>query len=246
MAPRPGSAVLGVHYGAKGTQGHAVRGESDFGDGVWGSTSAADKTGVFGWSQAKERNTAKGVAGGNGVFGLSSVPNASGVYGHHDNGGVGVAGFSLTGIGVQGGGKTAGEFNGPVIINGEASLNGQTTVSGSLTIKSGSLTINGVQDNSLPAVQVNGKLAITGEIDWVGPPQPAPADPKVQGLIHLDGGVPEILGNSVVGSPNWFQRVSAALLALDARLDWVEQSALSAAAAAGAPRTSGVVPTPGP
>src|SRR5262249_10955965 len=36
LFPRPGSAVLGIHYGAEGMQGHGVRGESNFGDGVWG------------------------------------------------------------------------------------------------------------------------------------------------------------------------------------------------------------------
>ena len=39
---------------------------------------------------------------GNGVFGLSMVPNASGVFGAHNNGGNGVAGSSSEGDGVVG------------------------------------------------------------------------------------------------------------------------------------------------
>jgi len=113
--PRPGSAVLGIHYGAEGMQGYGVRGESNFGDGVWGSTAAPDKTGVFGWNQSRQSSPPR-VPGGNGVFGLSSVPNASGVYGLHDHGGVGVAGYSPNGKGIQGSGEIAGEFNGPVNI----------------------------------------------------------------------------------------------------------------------------------
>jgi len=122
QSPRPGSAVLGIHNGAEGLQGHGVRGESDFGDGVWGLTFAPDKTGVFGWNQSRQ-NSPPDVPGGNGVFGLSSVPNASGVYGLHDHGGVGVAGYSPNGKGIQGGGEIAGEFNGPVNINGPVTCN---------------------------------------------------------------------------------------------------------------------------
>ena len=122
--PRPGSAVLGIHYGAERAQGHGVRGESNFGDGVWGSTFAPDKTGVFGWNQSRQ-SSPPGVAGGNGVFGWSSVPNASGVYGLHDHGGIGVAGFCANGIGVLGaGGNLAGRFEGKVEVNGDLRVSG--------------------------------------------------------------------------------------------------------------------------
>jgi hypothetical protein len=44
---------------------------------------------------------------GNGIFGFSSVPNASGVFGAHDNAGTGVAGHSDHGHGVRGTSKTS-------------------------------------------------------------------------------------------------------------------------------------------
>ena len=197
---RPGSAVLGIHLGAKGTAGHGIRGESDFGDGVWGATNAADKTGVFGWNGATEKNPAD-VTGGNGVYGLSAVPNASGVYGEHYHGGVGVAGYSVHGIGIQGGGKIAAEFNGPVKINGNTSIKG-------------SLSIN---DADISGTVKIGRLTLDGEFDWNGPPELT--EQARQGLIRIQGGIPELLNPSVIGSPNWFQRVDAALRLLDSLVD---------------------------
>ena len=129
--PRPACAILGLHEGDEGTDGHAIRGESNSGDGVWAVTSSSAKTGVFGMNSS--RQSAR-PGGGNGVFGVSTVPKASGVFGAHNNGGVGVAGFSATGIGVQAGGKTAGKFNGPVNIEGDLQVSGKVTAPVSIKV----------------------------------------------------------------------------------------------------------------
>jgi hypothetical protein len=60
----------------------------------------------------------EGTAGGNGVFGLTTVPNASGVFGANNNGGNGVAGTSEKGIGILGRGRIAGRFEGDVEVTG--------------------------------------------------------------------------------------------------------------------------------
>jgi hypothetical protein len=111
-----------------------VRGSSETNNGVEGRT--------LGNGASREPN-----AGGNGVLGVSLVPNASGVFGAHNNGGTGVAGFSKKGTGVAatsefGAGvlakSTAGpavygisaqraaRFDGPVEINGDLIVNGKT------------------------------------------------------------------------------------------------------------------------
>jgi hypothetical protein len=64
------------------------------------------------------------VPGGNGVFGLSTVPNASGVFGANNNGGTGVFGISVKGVGIRGVGQIAGHFDGNVEIGGKLTVNG--------------------------------------------------------------------------------------------------------------------------
>ena len=79
--------------------GNGVAGFSTAGNGVRGDTQASANNGVVG-TNASTGQPPGGVVGGNGVFGFSQNPNASGVYG---NGvGSGVAGFSETGTGVNG------------------------------------------------------------------------------------------------------------------------------------------------
>src|SRR5215813_2536979 len=70
-------------------------------DGADAFTESSAKTGVFGRNDAKTAAPA-GSVGGNGVFGLSLVPNASGVFGANNNGGTGVFGNSEGGDGVIG------------------------------------------------------------------------------------------------------------------------------------------------
>jgi hypothetical protein len=126
--------------------GAGVKGTSDWADGVVGETVSSARCEVVG-SNASKRNNSEPGAGGNGVLGVSLVPNASGVFGAHNNGGTGVAGFSKKGTGVAatsefGAGvlaqSTAGpavygisaqraaRFDGPVEINGDLIVNGKT------------------------------------------------------------------------------------------------------------------------
>ena len=66
-----------------------------------GTTSTSAKNGVLAATVTKAAAPADQPVG-NGVFGFSRVPNASGVFGLNDNGGNGVAGNSPTGNGVAG------------------------------------------------------------------------------------------------------------------------------------------------
>ncbi|GAA4355539.1 hypothetical protein GCM10023165_47770 [Variovorax defluvii] len=67
-------------------------------DGVFGSTTASGKVGVFGSNEARSAPTGGG-AGGAGVFGLSVSPGAAGVFGANN---------SAKGVGVQGNGPERG------------------------------------------------------------------------------------------------------------------------------------------
>jgi hypothetical protein len=87
-------------------EGAGVKGTAPLGDGVVGETSSRRKVGVAGLNHARGKND-QPTPGGNGIFGFSSVPNAMGVFGAHDNGGTGVAGHSDAGHGVRGTSKTS-------------------------------------------------------------------------------------------------------------------------------------------
>jgi hypothetical protein len=90
------SGGVGVFGTGAGT---GIAGSSATGDGTRGDTQAAANNGVVG-TNASTTQPPAGVVGGNGVYGFSENPNASGMYG---NGvGSGVAGFSETGTGVNG------------------------------------------------------------------------------------------------------------------------------------------------
>jgi hypothetical protein len=199
--PRPACAILGLHEGVEGTDGHAIRGESNSGDGVWAVTSSSGKTGVFGMNSS--RQSAR-QGGGNGVLGVSTVPKASGVFGaHNGNGGVGVAGFSAAGVGVQGGGKVAGEFNGPVHIHGDLQASGEITAP--VHVRVGPET-----DPEDPPPQTV-VLTINGRIDWKGPEI---GSALVASSIHLQD-LPFGVDGALIGTDNWFQAVQQALHYLD-------------------------------
>jgi hypothetical protein len=110
-------------FGAHNNGGTGVFGNSDKGDGVRGRTGASDKNGLIAGNDGTSPAPA-GVPAGNGVFGYSTVPNASGVVGAHNNGGTGVFGLSQNGIGIHGAGKVAGQFDGNVEVMGDLRLNG--------------------------------------------------------------------------------------------------------------------------
>jgi hypothetical protein len=90
------NGVFGAHDGA----GAGVAGFSSNGDGTRGDTQSKAKNGVVGTNSASDPAPA-GVPAGNGIYGFSTVPNASGVFGYN-NSGSGVSGSSATGVGVSG------------------------------------------------------------------------------------------------------------------------------------------------
>lgn len=139
---RGGTAPTPARYGVYGElrsydTGAGVKGASDSADGVEGEAVSSAKCGVVGRNVSKSRNPDERGAGGNGVLGVSLVPNASGVFGRHNNGGTGVAGFSQKGTGVSATSESgtavygisayrAALFDGPVEINGDLIVNGKT------------------------------------------------------------------------------------------------------------------------
>ena len=223
--PRPACALLGLHEGIEGTDGHAIRGESNSGDGVWAVTSSSAKTGVFGMNSSRQRPPSNSPGGGNGVFGVSTVPKASGVFGFHHNGGVGVAGFSATGIGVQAGGQTAGEFNGPVNINGDLNVSGEFTSAVVINVPT-------EEDPSKVVLRINGGL-----IDWTGPNIEKELIENKKDTTHLQS-LPFGVDGQPVGTKNWFVAVQLALHMLDAQVQFAIERALDAARAAGIAQTS--------
>lgn len=143
--PPAGNGVLGVTYAkggvgvfgaANGTAGHGIQGNgpdagvsgwSDRGSGVIGHSDHGDalrgfahdsaRNGILGHNNASQRAPGGGPPAGNGVFGYTDVPNASGVVGV-------IAGNNTQGAGVTGIGRTAGRFFGNVVVTGDVELTG--------------------------------------------------------------------------------------------------------------------------
>jgi hypothetical protein len=121
-----------------------VEGFSRAADGTRGDTEASAKNGVVGTNSSTQPVPA-GQPGGNGVFGFSKNPSASGVFGANDAG-FGVAGFSSGNIGVFGRGKIAGRFEGDVEVTGDVRLVGQDLaetfhIDGSDTVEPGTVMV---------------------------------------------------------------------------------------------------------
>ena len=113
-----GAGVTGTSTGGVG-----VTGASEGGSGMLASTNSSSNQGIFAANNATDAAPA-GVIGGNGVFGISTVPNASGVLGSNNSGGAGVTGTSANGVGVTGIGPIAGHFFGNVVVTGDITLPG--------------------------------------------------------------------------------------------------------------------------
>jgi hypothetical protein len=119
-----GSSETAKVPGVSGTNsggGVGVAGDSDTGDGMQARTASSRSSGIFARND-DTKDAPAGTPGGNGVFGLSMVRNASGVFGANNNGGVGVAGTSDNGIGIVGRGRLAGRFEGDVEVTGDIRL----------------------------------------------------------------------------------------------------------------------------
>jgi hypothetical protein len=101
--------------------GSGVVGTSESGDGAQARTGSSSKNGIFALNDSSAP-CPQGIPGGNGVFAVSHVPNASAVFGVHNSGGLGVLGHSDQGVGIQGSGKLAGRFFGDVEVTGDIRL----------------------------------------------------------------------------------------------------------------------------
>jgi hypothetical protein len=123
-------------FGANNNGGVGVSGNSDNGSGMVAMTKSSANQGIFAANNStdpapKDKN-GQGV-GGNGVFGLSTVPNAAGVLGANNSlvtGGMGIAGISNNGYGVYGIGKIAGHFEGNVEVTDGLLLGGGVSSNG--------------------------------------------------------------------------------------------------------------------
>ncbi len=126
---RTGSGVFGTNVDGTGVSGLSdngvgTTGTSTAGDGMQARTRSSTKNGIFARNDARSP-VPPNTPAGNGVFGLSWVPNASGVFGANNNGGNGVFGISPNGVGVVGsGGVLAGRFEGDVEVTGDITLLG--------------------------------------------------------------------------------------------------------------------------
>ncbi len=115
-------------FGTAAGGGAGVDRFSSDGDGTRGDTKSNAKNGVVG-TNSSDGPAPGDVPGGNGVYGFSENPNASGVFGFCDSGN-GVLGYSPHGIGVRGGGLTAGQFDGDVVITGKLVVEGDICLPG--------------------------------------------------------------------------------------------------------------------
>jgi hypothetical protein len=101
--------------------GTGVLGQSDQGGGVQGFTGSAGQNAIFGRNTSTSAAPAGRVPVGNGMFGFTDVPNASGVVGA-------IGPNNTTGAGVTGIGNTsgalAGQFFGNVTVTGDIFLPG--------------------------------------------------------------------------------------------------------------------------
>ncbi len=98
-------------------KGVGIRAHSNHGDGTQSFAHSSDHNGLLGLNDAKTAAPSGGAPTGNGVYGYTAVPNASGVCGA-------VAAGSHDGAGVTGIGPTAGRFFGNVIVTGDIQLTG--------------------------------------------------------------------------------------------------------------------------
>lgn len=95
--------------------GVGIVGHSNKGDGAQGFTVASNRNGILGRNSSTARSPQEGAPSGNGVFGYTDVPNASGVCGA-------VGANNSEGAGVTGIGTTAGRFFGNVQITGKLTI----------------------------------------------------------------------------------------------------------------------------
>jgi hypothetical protein len=195
-------------------------------------TASSAMNGIFASNDSTSPAPAN-TAGGNGVFGESQVPNASGVFGFNANGGNGVAGISQGGIGVFGQSNSlassgvlgmnnvsAVEFsNGSFGVTGVANGLLGTGVQGIATGGGGTGVFG--QGGSLAGafagdVGVTGKLTASQKLFKID----HPLDPANRYLLHAVVEAPEMMnlysgnvttdsnGDSTVSLPGYFEAIN--------------------------------------
>jgi hypothetical protein len=97
--------------------GTGVRSHSNHGDAIQGFGHSSDHNAILGNNDATAPAPSGGPPAGNGVFGFTQVPNASGVVGA-------IPATNTQGAGVTGIGPTAGRFYGDVVVTGDVQLTG--------------------------------------------------------------------------------------------------------------------------
>jgi hypothetical protein len=97
--------------------GVGIRSHSNRGDGTQSFAHSSDHNGLLGLNNATAPAPGGGAPAGNGVYGYTNVPNASGVCGA-------VGAGNVDGAGVTGIGTTAGKFFGNVVVTGDIQLTG--------------------------------------------------------------------------------------------------------------------------
>jgi hypothetical protein len=116
------AAVDALNSGPEGSAAQGVLGQSQNGEGVRG-VSLNGGAGVTGISSAPAASAQPGVWGesqnGEGVHGVSHSPNAAGISGHNDKGGMG------------------GFFDAKVVINSDANVSGTLTVGVDIVLSAG-------------------------------------------------------------------------------------------------------------
>jgi hypothetical protein len=150
--------------------GNGVRAFSNHGDAIAGFANESSRNGIFG------RNSATNAAPsghdapiGNGVFGFTDVPNASGVVGA-------VAATNTDGAGVCGIGPIAGRFFGDVIVTGDVQLTGADLAehfetAGTATVEPGTvMVIDGVDQVRVSDTPYDQRVA--GVVSGAGEYQP--------------------------------------------------------------------------
>jgi hypothetical protein len=160
--------------------GTAVAADSTKGDGMGARTQSSAKSGIFAHNDDTQPAPV-GTAGGNGVFGLTTVPNASGVFGANNNGGVGVAGTSDKGIGIFGRGQTAGRFEGDVTVTGTQTVKALTITGGADVAESFRMSTPKIPQGSVVVIDDTheGGLKLSDQA----------YDPRVAGVVSGAGGI---------------------------------------------------------
>lgn len=132
-----GEGRVGVvgHASRIGVQGDGsvigVQGSSYEGDGIIGTTQSNTHNAIFGYNLSPTRvPEGSNVPVGNGVYGYTLVPNASGICGAIDA-------SNTDGAGVTGIGRVAGRFYGDVFTTGNVRIDGGLNVSGQAVYPNG-------------------------------------------------------------------------------------------------------------